>query len=63
MLHHASASTSHIGPIGPSDPGVVDEQVDRSELAPQLGASAATEGALVGDVGGRGGRDAAGALR
>ena len=41
----------------PDDSGVVDEQVDRSEFAPQLG-DGARKGTLVADVGGRGGRDA-----
>ena len=47
---------------GPSDPGVVDEQVDRSELRSRRPRDRGGQRAGVGDVGGGGGGGAAGRL-
>ena len=50
VVHHASRSSSQSGPIGPEDPGVVDEEVDRPQQSPKVG-DCGGQARVVGDVG------------
>jgi hypothetical protein len=51
VRRHSSASISQ-GTDGPQDAGVVDQQVDRSQLAAQMGEGCG-QAVGVGDIGGR----------